>query len=108
MQAEDILICARFLRQKQEKPADLIAFGNVGFPALHAAALEPELFARIKLVRALTCWSNIIELGVSDKQMVNAVDGALTLYDLPDLAATLGDKVVLDSPLNAIGETTSR
>jgi hypothetical protein len=40
--------------------------------------------------------------------MINAVHGALTLYDLPDLAATLGDRLVLDKPLNAIGEPTSR
>lgn len=106
MRAEDILVCARFLQQKQEKPADLIAVGNVSVPALHAAALEPEMFAKIRLVRALISWSNIIELGVSDNQLVNAVHRALTLYDLPDLTATLGDRLVLDKPLNAVGEPT--
>jgi len=108
MRAEDILLCARFLQKKQEKPADLIAVGHVGVPALHAAALEPELFAKIRLVRALTCWSNIIELGVSDNQLVNVLHGALTLYDLPDLAATLGDKLTVEQPLDAMGEPRSR
>ncbi len=108
MRAEDVLVCARFLQEKQEKPADLIAVGHVGVPALHAAALEPELFAKIRLVRALTCWSNIIELGVSDNQLVNVVHGALTLYDLPDLAATLGDKLTVEQPLDAMGEPISR
>jgi dienelactone hydrolase len=102
MRAEDILVCARFLQQKQKKPADLIAVGHVGIPALHAAALEPDLFASVRLVRALTCWSNIIESGVSGNQMVNAVHGALTLYDLPDLAASLGDKLTVEQPLDAM------
>jgi len=108
MRAEDILVCARFLQQKQKKPADLIAVGHVGVPALHAAALEPDLFASVRLVRTLTCWSNIIESGVSGNQMVNTVHGALTLYDLPDLAASLGDKLTVEQPLDAMREAANK
>jgi len=108
MRAEDILACALFLQSRQKGPVDLVAVGHVGVPALHAAALEPEMFAKIRLVRALTCWSNIIELGVSGNQLVNAVHGALTLYDLPDLAATIGDKLTVEQPLDAMGEPISR
>ncbi|MCJ7676019.1 MAG: alpha/beta hydrolase family protein [Sedimentisphaerales bacterium] len=108
MRAEDILVCARFLQQKQKKPADLIAVGHVGIPALHAAALEPDLFASVRLVRALTCWSKIIESGVSGNQMVNTVHGALTLYDLPDLAASLGDKLTVEQPLDAMREAANK
>ena len=108
MRAEDILVCARFLQQKQKKPADLIAVGHVGVPALHAAALEPDLFASVRLIRAMTCWSNIIESGVSGNQMVNTVHGALTLYDLPDLAASLGDKLTVEQPLDAMREAANK
>jgi cephalosporin-C deacetylase-like acetyl esterase len=104
MRAEDVLLCARFLKQHQEGPVELIAVGNVGVPALHAAALEPDLFASVILVRMLDSWSNVIELGRSVNQQVNAVHGALTTYDLPDLAATLGDKLIIKEPLNALGE----
>ncbi|UCF16502.1 MAG: hypothetical protein JSW59_03400, partial [Phycisphaerales bacterium] len=76
----------------------------VGVPALHAAALEPGLFSSAKLVRSLSSWSNVIELGRSINQQVNAVHGALTTYDLPDLAGTLGDKLIVEEPLNALGE----
>jgi len=104
MRAEDVLVCARYLKQQHGDPVELIATGNVGVPALHAAALEPDLFASVKLTRSLNSWSNVIELGRSVNQQVNAVHGALITYDLPDLAGTLGDKLVVEEPLNALGE----
>ena len=83
---------------------ELIAAGNVTIPALHAAALEPELFDSVRLTGMLSSWSNVIELGRSLNQQVNAVHGALTTYDLSNLAMTLGDKLVIKEPLNALGE----
>ena len=104
MRAEDVLVCARFLKQEQAGPVELIAAGNVTIPALHAAALEPELFGSVRLTGLLSSWSNVIESGLSYNQQVNAVQGALTTYDLPDLAATLGDKLVVKETLNALGQ----
>jgi len=104
MRAEDILVCARFLQHEQGVPVDLIAVGNVTIPALHAAALEPELFSSVQLADMLISWSNVIELGRSINQQVNAVQGALKTYDLPDLAATLGDKLVIKDPVDALGQ----
>jgi hypothetical protein len=83
---------------------DLIAVGNVGVPALHAAALEPELFGAVKLKRSLVSWANVIELARSSGQQANAVYGALTTYDLPDLAATLAEKLTVEEPRDALGE----
>jgi dienelactone hydrolase len=104
MRAEDILNCARVLQKRSQGPIDLIAVGHASVPALHAAALEPQLFGSVKLVRGLASWSNVIELGQSRNQLVNAVHGALTVYDLPDLARTLGDRLTIEEPLNALGE----
>jgi dienelactone hydrolase len=104
MRAEDVLICARFLQQQEDVRVDLVAVGHVSVPALHAAALEPDMFRSVKLIRGLVSWSNIIESGRSKNQLVNTVHGALTVYDLPDLAATLGDKLTIEEPLNALGE----
>ena len=104
MRAEDVLLAARFLQQDQTGRMDLVAVGNVGVPALHAAALEPDLFGSVKLVRSLSSWSNVIESGRSYNQQVNAVQGALTIYDLPDLAVTLGEKLTIEEPLNALGQ----
>ena len=108
MRAEDVLVCARFLQQEQAGPVELIAVGNVTIPALHAAALEPELFDSVKLTGLLSSWSNIIELGRSYNQQVNAVHGALTTYDIPYLAATLGKKLVVEEQVNALGEPEAK
>jgi len=104
MRAEDLLVCTRLLRQKQPGPVSLIAVGHVGIPALHAAVLEPDLFDSVKLVRSLISWSNVIEMGRSYKQLADTVHGALTVYDLPNLAETLGDKLNIEEPLNALGK----
>jgi dienelactone hydrolase len=108
MRAEDVLLCARFLRdssRQQAAPVDLVAVGHVGVPALHAAALEPDMFSSAKLIRSLISWSGIIESGLSSNQLVNTVHGALTTYDLPDLAATLADKLTIEQPANALGKS---
>ncbi len=104
MRAEDILICARLLQERYKESVDLVAVGDVCVPALHAAALEPALFRSVRLTRGLTSWSNVIESGLSRNQLVNAVHGALAVYDLPDLVRLLGDCVILEQPLNAQGE----
>jgi cephalosporin-C deacetylase-like acetyl esterase len=104
MRAEDILISARFLGQEGSKPVHVIAVGNVGVPVLHAAALELDVFGSVRLKRTLISWSNVVELGRSQNQLVNTVHGALTAYDLPDLASVLDDKLTMEEPLNALGE----
>jgi hypothetical protein len=104
MRAEDIMKCARFLKEQRDGDVNLVATGNVCVPALHAAALEPDLFGSVKLVRGLSSWSNVIESGISVNQFVNTVHGALKVYDLPDLAETLGDKLTIEEPLNAMSK----
>lgn len=104
MRAEDLLVCTRLLRKKQPGSVSLIAVGHVGIPALHAAVLEPDLFGSVKLMRTLISWSNLIELGRSYNQLSNTVHGALTVYDLPNLAETLGDKLIIEEPLDALGK----
>ena len=109
MRAEDILVCARFLADyRADKAAPhrvhLIAVSEAGPPALHAVALEPDLFASLRLERSLVSWSNVIHTPVTRNQLVNTVHGALKAYDLPDLLATLPkDKVAVVSPLDAAG-----
>jgi cephalosporin-C deacetylase-like acetyl esterase len=104
MRAEDILVCTRLLQQKQQGRVDLVAVGHVSVPALHAAALESDIFGSVRLVRPLVSWSNVIELGLSYNQLVSTVHGALTTYDLPDLAGILEAKLTIEQPLNALGK----
>jgi cephalosporin-C deacetylase-like acetyl esterase len=103
MRAEDVLTCARYLAAGQADSVRLVAVGNVGVPALHAAALEPKLFASVRPVRTLTSWSSVIHLRRTRNQLISAVHGALLTHDLPDLAATLGSKLSLEEPVDATG-----
>jgi len=93
MRAEDVLTCARFLaRERAGQPpfrVHVIAIGEAGPPALHAAALEPDLFASLRLERTVTSWSDVVRTPVTRNQLINAVHRALGTYDLPDLLATL-------------------
>jgi dienelactone hydrolase len=104
MRAEDILVCARAAAAlTPTHTVDLAAFGSVGVPALHAAALEPQLFSSVRIVRSLGSWTNVVDSRTHRGQFINAVHGALEVYDLPDLAAMLGSKVKNEEPLDARG-----
>jgi hypothetical protein len=95
MRAEDVLVCARHAAARAEgkgEAVDLVAVGNVGIPALHAAALEPQLFHSVTFSRSLASWSGVIGEGLHNLSVASVVHGALAHYDLPDLAGTLGNK----------------
>jgi hypothetical protein len=87
---------------------DLVAVGHVGVPALHAAALESSLFSSVKLSGSLTSWASVIERRVTLNQFVNVVHGALREYDLPDLAACLGARLLIEDLRDAAGRTVRR
>jgi len=107
MRAEDILACARHAGQVVGRggpvTVHLVAVGNVGVPALHAAALEPELFTSVRISHMLHSWSHIIHNRLSSDQLVNTVHGALRHYDLPNLADALGARLSIVDSLDAVG-----
>jgi len=95
MRAEDILVCTRFLKGEEQGPLYLIAHGELGPPALHAIALEPNLFQDAELIDSIRSWEkSVIETPVTHNQLINITHGALTEYDLSDLAATVSEKVI--------------
>jgi len=108
MRAEDVLTAARFALQElgagSARTVDLIAVGNVGVPALHAAALEPALFGSVTLSQTLVSWADVIHCRLTLNQYINVVQGALLEYDLPNLADTLGNKLTVQEPRNAVGK----
>jgi hypothetical protein len=108
MRAEDVLTVARYAASQTRGGADgavnLIAVGNVGIPALHAAALEPSLFASVKLSHCLASWASVIERRVTLNQYASVIHGALREYDLPNLASSLGAKLTLEDALDAMGK----
>jgi len=86
MRAEDTLVCARFFsKETGSKTVAVHAMGELGPPALHAAALEPELFSLIEVRNSLASWREVMSLHEARWQLPNAAHGVLKYYDLPDL-----------------------
>jgi len=107
MRAEDVLACRGVLATygSPEKPraVHLLSIGRTGPPALHAAALAPGQFATVTLRNSLVSWAAVVRTPLARRQLENVVHGALRVYDLPDLVATLPpEKVKLLAPLNAL------
>jgi len=112
MRAEDVLVAARFLAgyEAGERPnrVHLVSVGRTGPPALHAAALEPGLFASIRLQNGLVSWSDVVRTPLAEQQLAGVVHGALRVYDLPDLVAALPpEKIAVVNPVDAQGKSTS-
>jgi hypothetical protein len=112
MRAEDVLISARYAAERatggRQGTVELVAIGNAAIPALHAAALEPSLFHSVELRRMLASWSTVIHNRLHRGQAISMVHGALVHFDLPNLAATLGKKLTIDRPVDAMDRELRR
>jgi len=106
MRVEDILRTVRYAIDsdgENSRPVDLVAEGQVGVAALHAAFLEPGLIGHALLKNSLESWESILINERSYHQLVNAVQGALLLYDLPHLERELGDRLETELPFDSLG-----
>jgi hypothetical protein len=108
MRTEDVLVCARYAAERTSGgangPVELVTIGNVGIPALHAAALEPAMFRSVTLRNMLVSWSNIVHNRMNKPSLMGGIiHGALQHYDLPNLEATLGAKLKVEQPVDAMG-----
>jgi dienelactone hydrolase len=108
MRAEDTLCAARFLASYETngvpRKVHVIGLTEAAPAVLHAAALEPDQFASVKLSRSLNSWTSVVATPDAKNQLVNAVHGALRAYDLPDLIASLPQqKLKVESPVDAAG-----
>lgn len=102
MRAEDVLACVRYLQPSGR--VALVARGEAGVPALHAAALEPQVFSTVRLERTVASWADVVRTPLARNQRINTIFGALRVYDLPDLAATLArEALTVVEPLDALG-----
>lgn len=86
MQAEDLLVSARWLQsQHNAKSVELQSDGALGPAALHAAALEPVLISQLQLKSELNSWRELLTSRDAFHQLHIAVQNGLAYYDLPDL-----------------------
>ncbi|MEY4938715.1 MAG: Acetyl esterase Axe7A precursor [Verrucomicrobiota bacterium] len=105
MRAEDVLVCARYLAALNPAAAParplIVAGGEAMTPALHAVALESEMFSSVRLLDPLPSWMSIMGKPMTANQQINTVFGALRAYDLPDLIASLPKEKILLAGVNA-------
>ncbi|HNX33931.1 MAG TPA: acetylxylan esterase [Kiritimatiellia bacterium] len=85
LRAEDVLLCARWLSVACGSPkVDLRAANWAVTPALHAAAAEPQLFARVSVSDAPLAWEDVVAQG-DRHRFSDLVHGALREYTIGDL-----------------------
>lgn len=89
---EDVLNAADFVayyQKPREKPrrVHLVAEGQTGLAALHASALQPELFASVTLKNSTSDWTKVTGSSSPLGQLEYTVHGVLRHWDLPDLEA---------------------
>ncbi len=93
MRAHDILVVRMFIEEhvpaEGRREVHLFALGEASVPALHAAALEPSLFTTVQLKKLTITWKEVVSADITKNQLVNAVHGALQVYDLTDLITSL-------------------
>ncbi|MDP8244126.1 MAG: acetylxylan esterase [Candidatus Hinthialibacter antarcticus] len=106
MRTEDILVAAQYISRIDpaiRQPVHLIAVREASTPALHAAFLEPGLFAKTTLIHALQSWSNVVDANMTNNQLENAIHGVLRIYDLPDLVNAIApDKIEMLEPYDVM------
>jgi hypothetical protein len=108
MRASDAIVSAELLARNgdgKRRSVELVALDEAAIPALHAAAVRPELFSRVRLVRSIPSWEEVLAVEVPKRQLENVIHGALRHYDLPDLVELIGEeKVEFHDPQSAAGE----
>ncbi|MBN8627786.1 MAG: hypothetical protein J0M17_20085 [Planctomycetes bacterium] len=112
MRTEDATAWLRYLQRgggtgEPPKEIELIAVGEAAIPALHTAALAPGAFRSVSVRRMIPSWEAIVRTPETYDQATNVVHGALRHYDLPDLAAMLGDRISITESAGAADRATA-
>lgn len=99
LRTEDALAAADFVayyQKKRDNPrkVHLVGVGQAGIVALHAAAMNPELFASVTIRNCPRDWASVVQQKVPQGQLDSTVHGALEVYDLPNLVQLIGEKKV--------------
>jgi cephalosporin-C deacetylase-like acetyl esterase len=87
IRTEDVWHSTRFLaRHSKTKKIDLVAKHVASIPALHAAALERDLFGKVDIDLPFKSWTETLTQPSGKGQLIHMVHGALEVYDLPELS----------------------
>lgn len=97
LRAEAILVAVRFLGARGG--VHLVCGKEAAIAALHAAVLEPELFASLELPLPPAAWAEFMRAAPLALAAGDVVPGALKTYDLSDLIRMIHRK---NSPGDAV------
>jgi lysophospholipase L1-like esterase/cephalosporin-C deacetylase-like acetyl esterase len=106
MRTEDIWQLVHAWRKESGNPnlkPHLIATGEAAIPALHAAALEPDLFGDVRISGSIDSWTEVVESPIVRNQQSNLVFGSLREYDLPMLRTLLAEQLTFHGTVNPDG-----
>ncbi|MEX2016454.1 MAG: hypothetical protein WD873_07415, partial [Candidatus Hydrogenedentales bacterium] len=99
MRADDVTTAARFAEHffpaHAIRQTFLVGTDVATVPALHAAAVAPERFDKVRLERGLVSWSTMLVNPLRPGMLEHAVHGALQLYDVADLVRLLPEGVLV-------------
>lgn len=99
MRADDVTTAARFAEHffpaHANRQVFLVATGAATVPALHAAAVAPDRFDKVRLEQGLVSWSTLLVNPIQPGILEHAVHGALQLYDVADLVRLLPEGVLV-------------
>ncbi len=109
MRAQDIITTLRFVEhfvpEFARRRIYVTATGQTAIPALHAAALAPDLYTSIRLDQTILSWTEVLGAPVSRNQLINTIHGALREYDLRYLITSLPPgKLRIGEHANAAGD----
>lgn len=107
VQAGDISRVARFAHSLSRTQVSALAFDELCPALLHAAALDNSI-EKIALLGSPVSYRSIVMNRFYEWSFSCAVSGALTAYDLPDLAACIAPrKLLMIEPKDQMKETAS-
>jgi len=104
IRTEDVLAAAHYLQAgadgNTKRKVQVIGIGRASLPALHAAALEPELIETVTVRQMVSSWADVVQAPLGMAHLTETVHGVLGTYDVPDLVRLIGsDKVKVLEPV---------
>jgi dienelactone hydrolase len=92
----------------KEAGVELHGFGSAAPIVLHAAMMNDRVKS-VTIDGGLVSWDNVVRTPISTNQLVNAVPGALKVYDLPDLAVAIAPRpLTIRNPVDAAGKPLTK
>ena len=88
-----------WMRHFDDARFEVIGVGEAAIAALHAAALAPDQVQRVRVEKMIRSWAEVVSEPEHYNQLVNAVHGVLSHYDLPELVELT--KAVVSEPVDA-------